>query len=85
MQGFIANLLHDTGMTDANTVRNPLTDKFTLSRKDEPQSDADRQEVVAHVNRQFDTDYSATFPPSPPTGACFCASHRTVVMAVAKS
>ena len=58
MQGFIANLLHDTGMTDANAVRNPLADKFTLSRKDEPQSDADRHEVVAHVNRQFNTDYS---------------------------
>ena len=59
MQGFIANSLHDTGMTDANTVRNPLADKFTLSRKDEAQSDADRHEVVAHVNRQFDTDHSA--------------------------
>ena len=58
MQAFIANLLHDTGMTDANTVRNPLADKFTLSRKDEPQSDTDRLEVVAHVNRQFNTDYS---------------------------
>ena len=58
MQGFIASLLHDTGMADANTVRNPLADKFTLSRKDEPQCETERQEVVAHVNRQFNTDYS---------------------------
>ena len=58
MQGFIANLLHDTGMTDANTVRNPLADKFTLSRQDEPESDTDRQAVVTHVNRQFNTDCS---------------------------
>ena len=58
MQAFIANLLHETGMTDANTVRNPLADKFTLSRQDEPESDTDRQAVVTHVNRQFNTDCS---------------------------
>ena len=58
MQAFIDNLLHDTGMAGANTVRNPLADKFTLSRQDEPQSDADRHAVITHVNRQFNTDYS---------------------------
>ena len=52
----VENLLHSVGMQDANPVATPMAKGFVVSLQDAPTVGDAEQAVVAHANKNFNTD-----------------------------